>query len=126
MFVQHGRPCFHYHFPLERHEIRGAAPLTPGDHTIAWTLTKLDRVSGRGELAVDGVVAGTVDIPRIIRGWMPFGGMNVGCDNGAPVATSYEAPFRFTGTLHRIEVRLLGADPGPDRAAEHRSEMGKQ
>lgn len=126
MFVQHGRPCFHYHFPLERHEIRGATPLTPGDHTIAWTLTKLDRVSGRGELAVDGVVAGTVDIPRIIRGWMPFGGMNVGCDNGAPVATSYEAPFRFTGTLHRIEVRLLGADPGPDRAAEHRSEMGKQ
>lgn len=126
MFVQDGVPCFHYHFPLERHEVRGVDALTPGDHTITWTLTKLDRVSGQGQLQVDGVVVGTVEIPRIIRGWMPFGGMNLGCDNGAPVATTYESPFPFTGTLDRVEVQLIGHDPGPDRTAEHRAEMGKQ
>ena len=126
MFVQDGRPCFHYHFPLERHEIRGADALTPGDHTITWTLTKVDRTSGRGELLVDGASVGTIEIPRIIRGWMPFGGMGVGADNGAPVATSYQSPFRFTGTIRHIDVELFGRDPGPDREAEHRSEMGKQ
>ena len=126
MFVQDGRACFHYHFPLERHEVRATEQLSPGDHTITWRLTKLDRVSGRGELSVDGSVVGTLDIRRIIRGWMPFGGLNVGCDNTAPVGTTYESPFRFTGTLHRVEVRLLGDEPGPDAAAEHRSEMGKQ
>ncbi len=126
MFVQDGRPCFHYHFPMARHEIRGDTPLSPGDHSITWKLTKLDRVSGRGELAVDDVTVGAVEIPRILRGFMPFGGMNVGCDNGAPVGTTYESPFRFTGDLHRVEVRLLGDAGSPDTRAEHRAEMGKQ
>jgi arylsulfatase len=126
MFVQDGRPCFHYQFPLERHEIRGAEPLTPGEHRITWTLHKLDRASGRGELAVDGAVVGTVDIPRIIRGFMPFGGMNVGADLGSPVGTTYESPFPFTGTLHRIEVELLDDAAGGDPGVVGRVEMGKQ
>ena len=29
MFVQDGAPCFHYHFPLERHEVRGTVPTDP-------------------------------------------------------------------------------------------------
>jgi hypothetical protein len=66
-----------------------------------------------------------VEIPRIIRGWMPFNGMSVGADTVAPVGTTYESPFRFTGTLHRVEVELLD-DSGPHAATEHRSEMGKQ
>ena len=111
---------------MERHEIRGAEPLTPGDHAIEWSLTKLDKVSGRGELRVDGAVVGAVEIPRIIRGWMPFNGLSLGADNGAPVATSYESPFRFNGVLHRVDVRLLGHEPGPDAVIEQRSEMGKQ
>ena len=126
MFVQDGKPCFHYHFPLERHEVRGTQNLTPGNHIITWELTKVERASGHGTLSVDGVEVASVDIPRIIRGWMPFNGLHVGRNNGAPVGTSYESPFPFTGTLHRIEVELLDKVPGPDRDIEMRSEMGKQ
>ena len=126
MFVQDGRTCFHYHFPLERHEVRSPGTLTPGDHTIGWRLTVHDRVAGTGELSIDGAVVATVEIPRIIRGWMPFNGMSVGADTVAPVGTTYESPFRFTGVLHRVDVELLGDRPGPDAATEHRSEMGKQ
>ncbi len=126
MFVQDGKPCFHYHFPLERHEVRGTQSLTPGDHVITWKLTKVERASGHGTLSVDGVEVASVDIPRILRGWMPFNGLHVGRNNGAPVGTSYESPFPFTGTLHRIEVELLDKVPGPDPDIENRSEMGKQ
>jgi arylsulfatase len=126
MFVQDGKPCFHYHFPLERHEVRGTQNLTPGNHVITWTLTKVERASGHGTLSVDGVEVASVDIPRILRGWMPFNGLHVGRNNGAPVGTTYEAPFPFTGKLHRIEVELLDKVPGPDRDIEMRSEMGKQ
>lgn len=126
MFIQDGKPCFHYHFPLERHEVRGTQNLTPGDHIITWKLTKVERASGHGTLSVDGVEVASVDIPRIIRGWMPFNGLHVGRNNGAPVGTTYEAPFPFTGKLHRIEVELLDKVPGPDRDIENRSEMGKQ
>jgi arylsulfatase len=126
MFIQDGKPCFHYHFPLERHEVRGTQNLTPGDHVITWELTKVERTSGHGTLSVDGVEVASVDIPRIIRGWMPFNGLHVGRNNGAPVGTTYEAPFPFTGTLHRIEVELLDKIAGPDPDIENRSEMGKQ
>ena len=126
LFVQDGRACVHYHFPLERHEIRSPDALTPGDHVITWRLDKVDRASGHGELSVDGAAVGSVEIPRILRGWMPFSGMNVGCDNGAPVGTTYQSPFRFTGTLHRVEVRLHGDAPAPDESVARRAEMGVQ
>lgn len=126
MFIQNGLPTFHYHFPLERHEIRATQQLAPGDHTITWQLTKTDRYGGHGTLSVDGVEVSSVEIPRVLRGWMPFNGLNVGADNGAPVGTSYEAPFPFTGILHRINVEILDQNPRPDPDIEMRSEMGKQ
>ena len=126
MFIQDGKACFHYHFPLERHEIRDDLDIGPGDHVLTWTLTKVGRKEGRGELVLDGRVVGTVEIPRIIRGFMPFNGMDVGANNVAPVATTYEAPFRFTGTIDRIVVDLLDDAQGPDAGVELRSEMGKQ
>jgi arylsulfatase len=125
MFVQDGRPCFHYHFPMERHEIRGDDPLPPGDHTIRWTLTRVDRTSGRGELFVDDVLVGALDIPRVIRGFAAFSGMSIGCDLIAPVGTTYESPFPFTGVLHRVEVEVDDGS-GSDEGAELRNEMGKQ
>lgn len=126
MFIQDGLPVFHYHFPLERHEIRGTQRLTPGDHTITWQLTKTDRYGGHGVLSVDGVEVSSVDIPRVMRGWMPFNGLNVGADNGAPVGTTYTTPFPFTGILHRINVDILDKVAQPDPDIEKRSEMGKQ
>jgi arylsulfatase len=126
MFVQDGRACFHYHFPMERHEVRAETPLDPGDHDVTFTLTMLDRVSARGELGVDGRPVGSVEIPRVIRGFMPFNGLSVGCDAGAPVGTSYESPFSFAGVLHHVDIELLGRAVGPDASTEQRSEMGKQ
>ena len=78
------------------------------------------------ELTVDDISVGTVEIPRIRRGFAPFNGMSVGCDHRSPVGTTYASPFRFTGTIDRIEVDLLDDNPAPDSEIEHRSEMGKQ
>ena len=126
MFVQDGAACFRYHFPMEPHEIRARVDLSPGDHTLEWEFTKTSRTGGTGELRFDGRPVGNVEIPRMIRGWMPFNGMDVGCDNGAPVSPSYASPFRFTGTIKWIDVELLSATPGPDAKVHHGSEMGKQ
>ena len=84
------------------------------------------RTGGTGVLRLDGKDVGSVEVPRMIRGWMPFNGLDVGCDNGAPVSPSYSSPFRFTGTIKWIDVELLDANPGPDAKVHHDSEMGKQ
>lgn len=126
LYVKDNAPCFYYHFPLEPVEVTSNAKLSPGDHTITWTLTKIDRFAAKGELAIDGALVGTVDIPRIIRGWMPFNGMDVGRNNGQPVSPSYVSPFPFTGELHHVDVDIHHDNPQPDEKIHHASEMGKQ
>ena len=126
MFVQHGEACFRYHFPMEPHDIRAKVDLSPGDHELTWEFTKTTRTGGSGELRFDGKVIGSVEVPRMIRGWMPFNGMDVGRDNGAPVSPSYSSPFAFTGTIKWVDVELLSETVGPDAKVHHDSEMGKQ
>ena len=126
MFIQDGMVCFRYHFPMEPHEIRARVDLTPGDHVLTWEFTKSTRTGGSAELRFDDTLVGSVEIPRMIRGWMPFNGMDVGCDNGAPVSPSYSSPFRFTGTIKWIDVDLLDEKVGPDAKMHHDAEMGKQ
>ena len=125
MYLDNSVPVFHYHFPAQRSEVRGSGPLSPGAHSIIWSLTKNTTKGGTGVLTVDGVEAGRVEIERIVRGWAAFSGLDVGCDNGAPVGLGYESPFRFTGELHKVEVELLGR-AGPDAAVAMKVEMGKQ
>ncbi len=122
MFVQDGLPCFHYHFPLERHELRRQPAVDPRrshDHVDAHQ-DRPDRRPRR--VVVDGTSVATVDIPRIIRGWMPFSGLDIGCDNGAPVGTTYESPFRFTGSAPQGRGALARARGNPRRC--HRAPLG--
>ncbi len=126
MYIQDGMACYHYHFPMEPHEIRAHVALTPGDHELTWEFTKTTKTGGVGELRFDGNVVGTIEIPRMLRGWMPFNGMDVGRDNGAPVSPRYSSPFAFTGAINWVDVDLLDKKPGPDAKIHHDSEMGKQ
>jgi hypothetical protein len=79
-----------------------------------------------GTLNFDGMTIGEVEIPQMIRGWMPFNGMDVGCDNGSRVSPAYVSPFRFTGNIQFVDVELLSNTPGPDAKVHHDAEMGKQ
>ena len=126
MFIQDGQACYRYHFPLEPHEIRAKVDLSPGEHELTWEFTKTTRTGGTGSLSWDGKVLGSVEVPRMIRGWMPFNGMDVGRDNGAPVSPSYSSPFAFTGEIQWVDVDLLDQAAGPDAKVHHDSEMGKQ
>jgi arylsulfatase len=126
MFIQNGEACYRYHFPQEPHDIRAAVSLTPGDHTLTWEFTKTTRLGGVGSLSFDEQRIGTIEIPQMIRGWMPFNGMDVGCDNGSRVSPAYVSPFRFTGKIKFVDVELLSNTPGPDAKVHHDAEMGKQ
>jgi arylsulfatase len=64
---------------------------------------------GRGQLYLDGKLAGQIDIPLT----MPLsiglcGGMVCGADTGSPVWDKYQPPFKFTGTLYDVTVDVSG------------------
>ena len=52
-------------------------------------------------------------------------GLTCGANPGLAVTTDYQAPFRFTGTLHTVTVDVSG-DLTTDTEAEMRMAMARQ
>ena len=53
------------------------------------------------------------------------GGLTCGANPGSAVTADYQAPFRFTGTLHTVTVDLSG-DLITDTDSEMRMAMARQ
>jgi arylsulfatase A-like enzyme len=121
LYMLKGKPIFVYNFfDVERFRWEGPAALTPGQHTIVFDF-KYDGPGfgkgGTGVLSVDGKEVATKTIPHTI----PFvetiyETFDVGVDTRTPVDDGdYQPPFRFTGKIDRLTVRLI-----PLKAAEER------
>ena len=52
-------------------------------------------------------------------------GLTCGYELGPPVGDGYEAPFRFTGTIHEVVVEVTG-EPPRDPLAEFEGIMSEQ
>jgi arylsulfatase len=112
LYLLKGKPVFVYNFfDLERFRWEGPAALTPGKHTIVFDF-KYDGPGfgkgGTGVLSVDSKAVASKTIPHTI----PFAEtiyetFDVGVDTRTSVDdTDYQPPFRFTGKLDRLTVRL--------------------
>jgi arylsulfatase len=42
---------------------------------------------------------------------------DVGCDTGSPVSNDYKAPFKFTGKLKKLEIKLEDEQLTPEEHA---------
>jgi hypothetical protein len=81
---------------------------------------------GRGQLYIDGKLAGQVDIPFTMPiGLGLAGGIVYGADTGASVTPDHKPPFKFTGTLYGLAVDVSG-ELIKDEEAEMRMIMARQ
>ena len=111
LYVLGGKPVFTYNLAgVERCTIVGKDKLTPGKHTVA-----LDyKVDGPG-LGKGGTATLTVDDKPAVEGkivrTLPFRmsldeTLDCGEDTGTPVSEDYAVPFKFTGTLGKVVIKL--------------------
>src|SRR5271170_7441501 len=126
LLVLDGKPMFAYAFSgqdgekyPEQHKSKtrfiGNDALTPGKHTIAFDFAYDGGGIGKGgmgTLLVDGnkVAEGRIEQTQPLRFSLDES-FDVGMDTGTPVIDEYDAkmPFKFTGTLDKVEIKL-GAD----------------
>jgi hypothetical protein len=100
----------------DKTRILGAEKLTPGKHTIDFDF-KYDGgglgKGGLGTLTVDGakVAESRIEKTSPVGKFSLDESFDVGLDTGTPVIDDYETkmPFKFTGTLNKVVIRL-GAD----------------
>jgi arylsulfatase A-like enzyme len=122
-----GKPIFYYNLVgVQRTTISGNDQLAPGKHVVVLDFKYDGPGIGKGgtaTLTVDGKQAATGKIPRTI----PFRvsadeTFDVGEDTGTPVSEDYHVPFKFTGTLNKVVVKLSEAG----LSAEEQKELDKQ
>jgi arylsulfatase len=111
LFVKDGKPSYEYnYFTVERFKIASKDQLTPGKHTIRFEF-KYDGggvgKGGTGTLFVDGKEVAKGRIEKTILGrFSADETFDTGEDTGSPVSDLYKAPFRFAGTIKKIEIDL--------------------
>jgi arylsulfatase len=121
-YVLRGKPVFLYNFlDFQRTRWEGPGALSPGKHTLEFDF-KYDGLGfgtlafnsvsgigrgGTGVLKVDGkeVARQTLEhtIPLIMQWDENF---DIGADTGTPVSNDYQVPFRFTGKLEKLSLKI--------------------
>ena len=82
---------------------------------------------GRLQLYIDGELAGNRDVPYTTLFMFNPGALTCGADPGSTVTDDYEAPFRFSGTIHKVTIDLSGeliTDPEAELSVPHGTPVG--
>jgi arylsulfatase len=122
-YVLKGKPVYVWNLlGLKRVRWEGEEPLSPGKHTLEFdfkydglgfgtlafnNLSGIGR-GGTGVLKVDGKVAASQSMERTIPLTLQWDeSLDIGADTGTPVEDrDYQIPFRFSGKLHKVTIRL--------------------
>ena len=115
LYLLDGKPVFHYNLAgVQRFTIAGKEKLAPGKHVIL-----ADFKYDGGGIGKGGTVTLNVDDKLVAEGRVdrtyPFRvaldeTLDIGEDTGTPVSEDYHVPFKFTGTLNRVLIRLSDAE----------------
>jgi arylsulfatase len=123
MYLLDGRPVFHYNLVgVQRFNFAGRDKLAPGKHLVLAEFKYDGGGLGKGgllTLSVDGikVAEGRIDRTYPFRVSLDET-FDVGEDTGTPVSEDYKVPYRFTGTLDRVIVRLAETQLTPEDEAQ--------
>ncbi|AKL70631.1 arylsulfatase [Streptomyces sp. Mg1] len=134
LYVKDGH--LHYaHNYVQRalHHVASSESVPEGRHTLRFEFEPTgapDIAHGKGapghaQLYIDGRLVGESDMPVTTPITFNPGGMACGANPGSAVTPDYQAPFRFTGTLHSVTVDLSG-DLIVDAESEMRMHMARQ
>jgi arylsulfatase A-like enzyme len=106
-----GKPVFLYNLAgVEQFKIASPDKVSPGKHTVVFDF-KYDGgglgKGGLGTLTVDGKKAAEGRFARTLPFRMSLDEtLDVGEDTGTAVSADYEVPFRFTGTLNKVVIKI--------------------
>lgn len=128
LYVLKSKPVFTYNLlGLERFRWEGKDALAPGKHTIVFDF-KYDgpgmAKGGTGVLSVDGKEVDRKMVPHTIPALMTIDeSFDVGVDTRTGVDDKdYESPFRFTGKLVKLTIKL----DEPKRTAAQRKLLDRE
>jgi arylsulfatase len=130
LYVLGGKPVFCYNLAaVERYCVTGKGVIPAGKHNIEMVFEYDGPGLGRGgtaTLLVDGKPAGEGKLARTLAFRMSLDEtLDCGEDTGTPVSEDYRVPFRFTGKIDRVAVRIGDAALTPEEKREFDAIRGR-
>jgi len=111
LYLLGSKPVFHYNVAgVQRFTVAGNERLAPGKHVIL-----VDFKYDGGGIGKGGSITLSVDDKPVAEGRLERTislrvaldeTLDIGEDTGTPVSEDYRVPFKFTGTLNHVVIRL--------------------
>lgn len=113
----------HNYLGLQEYKVRSDCVLPTGKSKLELRFGRTGEHQGDAVLYVDGQKVGEGHIPRTVPALIEMSseGLCCGWDSGLPVTTDYQAPFRFTGTIHQVVVTVDGVPAADEQGQWHRA-----
>jgi arylsulfatase len=124
LYIRDGHLVHDYNFVNRHHVVRSDRPVPTGPCTLQYEMRKTGPFQGEGTLRINGEACGTVELPQTYRAQASFIGLEVG-KAPKPSVGEFEAPYAFTGTLHKV-VYDLADDQKVDAGGELRGALRQQ
>jgi hypothetical protein len=130
LYVLGGKPVFCYNLAgVDRYYVNGQDTLAPGKHAIALDFKYDGPGLGKGgtaTLTVDGKPAGGGKLARTMAFRISLDEtLDCGEDTGTPVSESYQVPFKFTGTIAKVAIKIGEAKLTPQEQEEYDEIWGR-
>jgi arylsulfatase len=111
LYLLGGRPVFHYNLAdVHRFTVAAKEKLSPGEHVLVVEFAYDGGGIGKGasvKIAADDKLIAEGRVERSVAIRMSIDEtLDIGEDTGTPVSEDYQVPFRFTGAIDRVAVRL--------------------
>ncbi len=111
LYVLNGKPVFLYNLcDVERYRVASDEALKPGRHVVTVDFKYDGNGVGRGgqaTLSVDGKKVASERFPRTIGFRMSLDEtLDIGEDTGTSVSEDYKVPFKFTGELEKVTIKI--------------------
>ena len=105
LYLKDGRLCFDYNLAGRHTVLRSPGPVPPGVSRLAGELL-VGPEGPRFELSGDGRTLRGAGLPMVFPAGFGLLSSQCGMNDPSPVSAGYAAPFRFTGRLDRVVIRL--------------------
>ncbi len=105
--------------------VESSVTLPEGDAVLGVRFRRGPGRTGSITLTVDGTDAGEGETALYMR-MISSVGSSVGYDQGSPVSSRYQGAFRFSGTLHEVEIQLVARAAGDTAEADAKMQMSRQ
>ncbi len=127
-YIKDNFSVFDYNIFTDHHVIRSEVSIPTGECSIGVKFIREGR-KGTITLIIDDKECGSIQVPYILR-MISSTGLDIGRNSLSPITEDYKAPFHFTGTIRKVNIKLpryrKPSRIREDAETQYRAEMSKQ